>query len=145
MGYRNAILISFGVVGTIYVIRQILLPKLSNIFIKAKHSKKIQEIMLKEGVGFDSAKERLIDQSLAKHFEIEKTEYEINGKKIKLGQRTSFQTEEYGFISGKFLGVRSSKAEGYTYNLFIYKNDEKNVISVPVEAIHIDTIMVYGG
>lgn len=43
---------------------------------------------------------------------------------------------------GVGLGLRESKVEGYSYNFFIWKSDD-NVISVPIEIINKDTLIVY--
>jgi len=145
MDINSTLLIGVGGVTTIYIYKEIIFPKikviLNNGIKKRFYNKKINT-MMEEGITFEQAKQELLNKRMAEHFEIELTSYEFFGKVVNQGERVSFQTEEYGFISGRFLGCRQCKAEGYTYNFFIWKHDD-NVVSAPIEAIKKDTLMVY--
>ena len=146
MDSKNMVIFSLGCAAAIYVSKEIIYPKLKQYVSKGMYKKKCNNKIIEkmeDGSTFEQAKQELINERLAQHFEIELTTYEIFGQVITQGQRVSFKTHEYGVVSGKFLGVRQSKAEGYTYNFFVWKNDD-NIISGPVEMIEADTLMVYG-
>jgi len=145
MSVYNTLLTTIGGVAIVYIGKEIIYPRakvfINNYVKRQKYNKKINTIM-EDGISFEQAKQELLNERMAEHYEIELTSYDFFGKVINRGERVSFQTEEYGYISGKFLGCRECKAEGYTYNFFVWKNDDY-VVSAPIEAIKKDTLMVY--
>lgn len=103
----------------------------------------IGEIMKKNGLSFEDARDKLLAQKIAKVVEVENYNYEIGLKKIKLGDRISFyNTDLKTYTVGDFVGTKNSSAEGYTVHMCIRTNDNK-IKFFPVEIIDVETLKIY--
>ena len=104
---------------------------------------KVGQIMKKDGLSFEDARDKLLAEKIAKVVEIEDFSYEIEGHKMKLGDRISFfNTDEKTYTLGDFVGTKKSSAEGYTVHMCIRTNDNK-IKFFPVEVVDTQKLKIY--
>lgn len=137
---QNAIVIGLVVTGIVFVTKEILLKKNK---INNSMSKEIREEMSNNNIDFDRARENVITRKIATAMKVDKETLVLTDTKIvKQGDRVSFNTEKYGFVTGEFIGTKQAQAEGYTEILIIKFKDGK-ILQAPIEYICKDSIMIY--
>lgn len=87
-------------------------------------------------------KNKIISDKIAELYKVDKKHATIGEINIEQGDRITFQTEEFGFVVGEFIGLKNSNAQGYTSH-FIIKRTDNTIISAPIEIIEEDTLTVY--
>lgn len=125
----------------IYIHQYLVIPTLSAKKLGGPGNK-VSEIMERDGLSFEDARDKLLTQKLAKVIEVEKDTYVLGKRTIKQGDRVSFfNTDENNYTIGDFVGSKASKAEGYTDHICI-RVDGK-VLFLPVEVIDLSTLRIY--
>ncbi|KZL92790.1 hypothetical protein [Clostridium magnum] len=139
----NAIFLGIVVVGMVALgYKFIIMPVLLMNKQLAARSK-VCEIMAKDGLSFEDAKDKLLTEKIAKIVEVENYCYELEGRKMKMGDRISFyNSDEKNYTVGNFVGTRNSASEGYTEHMCIKTVDGK-IKFFPVEIIDTDTLKIY--
>lgn len=126
---------------SIYVYHYIIMPLVS-VNRKNKSQSKVSEIMERDGLNFEDARDKLLAAKIAKVVNVEKDTYEIDQRIIKQGDRISFyNTDENNYMIGDFVGSKVSKAEGYTDHMCIRVEDK--ILFFPVEVIDTSTLRIY--
>lgn len=104
---------------------------------------KVSQIMAKDGLSFEDARDKLLTEKIAKIVDVENQSCELVGRKVKMGDRISFyNTDEKSYTVGDFVGTKSSAAEGYTEHMCVRTVDGK-IKFFPVEIVDIDTLKIY--
>lgn len=131
-------------VGCIFIANEFLLPYIKSKLEILKAHKKIRQTMEKENLDFNRAAELFFSEDLGLSFGISLKEWEIGGLKAKQGDRIGFQTDD-GMVVGIFLGLRESKAAGYSYHFILSskKENKTEIVSMPVEEVYEDTFNIY--
>jgi hypothetical protein len=106
-------------------------------------SNEVIKEMKETGMDFDNAKENVLTKKIAKAMKIDSERLELdNNIIVKQGDRVSFNTLKYGYITGEFIGTKKSQAEGYG-DILIVRFGEGKILQAPLEYICKDTIIVY--
>lgn len=137
---RETIIISLAITVIIFAIKEIALKKLKR---KSSISKEIMEEMNENNIDYDKARNNVVIKKIANAMKVDKETLELRENQIvKQGDRVSFNSDKYGFITGDFIGTKQSQAEGYTETLIIKFKDGK-ILQAPLEYISKDSIMIY--
>lgn len=139
----DAIFLGIVVVGVVALgYKFIIMPVLQmNKQLAARN--KVCQMMAKDGLSFEDARDKLLTEKVAKIVEVENQSCDLKGRKVKMGDRISFyNTDEKNYTVGDFVGTKTSAAEGYTEHMCIKTADGK-IKFFPVEIIDIDTLKIY--
>jgi hypothetical protein len=113
------------------------------VFLKTRRKRMdIKKIMSDKKVTFDEAKGIAISNTIKSIIRIDREIWKTEEFTINKGDRVSFTSEE-GFISGEFLGLKTTMAEGYSYNYVLKSSSTKILICAPIETIDVKSIRVY--
>ena len=131
--------IAFGVIAiAIIAIVQITLNKVAR---SRKGNGRVSEIMERDGLSFECAKEKLLTEKIAKIVEVERITAKLGDFAIKQGDRISFlHNDDKVYINGDFIGTKDSMAEGYTEHICI-RTDAK-ILYFPMEVMDLTTLRV---
>ncbi|MBO8160664.1 MAG: hypothetical protein H0Z24_03425 [Thermosipho sp. (in: Bacteria)] len=129
-----------AVVAVTALVKEFLLPKLKKS--NKKSSKQVIKLAKEQGISYEEAAEKLITSKIAEFYKVSETVATFNSQVVNQGDRIAFNCDELGFITGEFIGLKKSKALGYTKH-FVIKTSSGKIIAAPVELIDEDTVTVY--
>lgn len=106
-------------------------------------NKKLEEIMEKENVSYEKAKDILLRNEFINAITVSKKEWIIrNDLIIKQGDRISFRDKEVGLMQGDFIGLIKPMAVGYS-DLYVIRTLDNSIRQAPVVFVDLDTINIY--
>lgn len=134
----NVVILGVATIGLIVVVQ--------NTFTKVtsgrKVNGKVSEIMRRDGLSFEDARDKLLAKKIAKIVEVERTTSKLGEIDVKQGDRISFlHLDDQVYINGDFVGAKDSMAQGYSEHICI-RTDNK-ILYAPVEVIDLTTLKVY--
>lgn len=126
--------------GIIYTLGGIIIKNLN----KRKMQPQVKDETESNKTDCSKAKDSLVIKKLGIAMKIERDTIKLaDTPEIKQGDRVSFNTFKYGFITGEFVGVKTAMCSGYS-EVLIVRLDERKILQAPIEYIDVDTINVYG-
>ncbi|NBI07593.1 hypothetical protein [Senegalia massiliensis] len=140
----NVIFIALGITTAIYITNQIIIKNYKKYKYKIIQKQELKKLSEENNESIEVTNEKVTNKKLAELMELEKESITIDERiTLNRGDRISFNSEKYGFVSGIFLGARESSCKGYS-DMLIIKYEKGKLIQAPLEYINIDSIMVYG-
>jgi hypothetical protein len=136
----GTIVVALVITSSIFICTEVIYKHLKR---KNALSNEVIKEMKETGMDFDNAKENVLTKKIAKAMKIDSERLELdNNIIVKQGDRVSFNTLKYGYITGEFIGTKKSQAEGYG-DILIVRFGEGKILQAPLEYICKDTIIVY--
>ena len=137
---ESTVVVALAITGIVFITKKIIFKNFKR---SSAMATEVKLTMIKQNLDFDKARENVIARKIAKAMKIDNETLKITDSQIvKQGDRISFNTEKYGFVTGEFIGTKKAQAEGYTETLIIKFKDGK-ILQAPLEYISKDTIMIY--
>lgn len=127
-----------------FIVKEFATPYIKKKIKVFKQHKLIKETMERENIDFSQAIEKMSTERLSENLGAKTKQWNINDMVAEIGDRIGFETED-GMITGTFLGLKESKAKGYTYHFLIntIKNNQNIIISMPIEEVYSETFNIY--
>lgn len=144
----EAVVIGITITAIVFLINE--KDKVKEFFSKLKSSKerkeqleKVDELIEKEGLSYEAARNKVINDKIMDLIKVSKHEWVVrNDLVIRQGDRVSFVDEEVGLIQGDFLGLIVPEAVGYG-DLYVLKKPDNTFRQAPIAYVNTDTIQVY--
>jgi hypothetical protein len=135
---RDIITLGVTTIGIIAVVQ----VALTNVTNRRKINGKVSEIMAKDGLSFEDARDKLLVEKIAKIVEVEHISSKLGEIEVRQGDRISFlHLDDKVYITGDFVGAKDSMADGYSEHICI-RTDNK-ILYTPVEVIDLTTLKIY--
>jgi len=138
----STIIIGILATGAIFLTKEVLMKRIKERLINNKSNIKIRKLMREKNISFEEAKEKVLTEKLADVFRLEQDVIILDEKIVKQGNHISFNSENYGFVTGSFLGGKKNQLKGSTF-IFYVKRPDDTILQAPIECISKGSLMIY--